>query len=107
MFYSTQGEQIELNKVRGININPNFKVSKKVLTRSKFPICQEINYKKNQKINNDSNLDLNEVLADLRKAAEIHKNVRKYAQTLIKNVYAALYRNRLFKCASIIPVIAS
>ena len=84
MFYSTQGEHININEIRGINYDPNFKVSKKILTRTKFPSCQEINYKKNQITNPDSELNLEETLYDLRKAAEIHKNVRKYAQTLIK-----------------------
>tara|TARA_B100001248_G_C27373780_1_gene453080 strand:+ start:390 stop:1526 length:1137 start_codon:yes stop_codon:yes gene_type:complete len=87
MFYSTQGEHINLkpiNEIRGIKYDPNFQVSKKILTRSKFPICQEMHYKKTQTKNPDSKLDLEDSLKDLRKAAEIHKNVRKYAQTLIK-----------------------
>ena len=32
----------------------------------------------------DSKIDISDKIDDLRKAAEIHKNVRKYAQTLIK-----------------------
>ena len=84
MFYSTQGEQINLYNIRGINYDPTFKVSKKIFTRTKFPKCLEMDYKNNIKIDNESKLDLDDTLADLRKAAEIHKNVRKYAQTLIK-----------------------
>jgi len=96
MFYSTQGEQINLYNIRGINYDSNFKVSKKILTRTKFPKCQEMDYKNNIKINTESELNLDDILYDLRKASEIHKNVRKYAQTLIKpGMDALIFCNEL------------
>ena len=46
MFYSTQGEKMNIYNIKGINYDCNFKPSKKILTRTKFPKGQTMDYKK-------------------------------------------------------------